>query len=183
MLWFYVLIYFSFFFLRHRGIAAHATRSLDAAIATCISITAFLGPMPCHAPNSLALRYIRPPPTYPASALFRCSPRNPVASVLICASPAFVIFLLRFLPSCFCSTRVFTQIHCFNLLKFVDRKQKLINAWARNGWLSGSVAQWFGGFWRGYRRSPRWRSSCMSSHTGNGLEKPLMSVTVYIFFN
>lgn len=123
------------------------------------------------------------PPTYPASALFRCSPGNPVASVLICASPAFVIFLLRFLSSCFCSTRVFTQIHCFNLLKFVDRKQKLINAWARNGWLSGSVAQWFGGFWRGYRRSPRWRSSCMSSHTGNGLEKPLMSVTVYIFFN
>jgi len=83
------------------------------------------------------------PPTYPASALFRCSPGNPVASVLICASPAFVIFLLRFLPSCFCSTRVFTQIHCFNLLKFVDRKQKLINAWARNGWLSGSVVWWF----------------------------------------
>lgn len=29
--------------------------------------------------------------------------------------------------------RAFTQIHCFNLLKFVDRKQKLINVCGRDG--------------------------------------------------
>jgi len=42
----------------------------------------------------------------------------------------FCYFSASVFPSCFCSTRVFTQIHCFNLLKFVDRKQKLINGWA-----------------------------------------------------
>lgn len=91
------------------------TRSLAA----CISITAFLSQL--------------------AAALEPRSPARPGCKAFLGLLAAFFLWIFNLrqahavfflpLPPVFVvlPSRAFTQIHCFNLLKFVDRKQKLIN--------------------------------------------------------
>lgn len=91
------------------------TRSLAA----CISITAFLSQL--------------------AAALEPRSPARPGCKAFLGLLSAFFLWIFNLrqahavfflpLPPVFVvlPSRAFTQIHCFNLLKFVDRKQKLIN--------------------------------------------------------
>lgn len=88
------------------------TRSLAA----CISITAFLSQLaaalePRSHARPCCKAFLYGFLIYARRALF--FPLPPVLAVL---------------PS-----RAFTQIHCLNLLKFVDRKQKLINVCGRSG--------------------------------------------------
>lgn len=96
----------------------NVTRSLAA----CISITAFLSQSgsgsraPYPTPRKAFLGFLQP------SRIFLWIFNLHQARAVLFYTPLPRVFVVL-------RSRAFTQIHCFNLLKFVDRKQKLINVW------------------------------------------------------